>query len=59
MDIKLAVVKGDGIGPEIIEEAEKILNRIGELYGHCLLYTSDAARAYLCLYGYSGGRLCH
>lgn len=43
MDIKLAVVKGDGIGPEIIEEAEKILNRIGELYGHTFAYTDILA----------------
>lgn len=43
MDIKLAVVKGDGIGPEIIKEAEKILNRIGELYGHTFAYTDILA----------------
>lgn len=43
MDIKLAVVKGDGIGPEIIEEAEKVLNRIGELYGHTFTYTDILA----------------
>ncbi len=30
MNIKLAVVKGDGIGPEIITEAEKVLDKIGE-----------------------------
>lgn len=43
MDIKLAVVKGDGIGPEIIEEAEKVLNKIGELYGHTFTYTDILA----------------
>ena len=43
MDIKLAVVKGDGIGPEIIEEAEKVLNKIGDLYGHTFTYTDILA----------------
>ena len=43
MDIKLAVVKGDGIGPEIVEEAEKVLNKIGELYGHTFTYTDILA----------------
>ena len=43
MDIKLAVVKGDGIGPEIVTEAEKVLNRIGELYGHTFAYTDILA----------------
>ncbi len=30
----LAVIRGDGIGPEIIVQALKVLERIGELYGH-------------------------
>lgn len=43
MNINLAVVKGDGIGPEIVGEAEKILNKIGELYGHTFNYTDILA----------------
>ena len=43
MDIKLAVVKGDGIGPEIVTEAEKVLDKIGELYGHTFTYTDILA----------------
>lgn len=43
MDIKLAVVKGDGIGPEIVTEAEKILDKIGALYGHTFAYTDILA----------------
>ncbi len=35
----IAVIKGDGIGPEIIDEAEKILNKIAEKYGHEFKYT--------------------
>lgn len=43
MNINLAVVKGDGIGPEIVTEAEKVLNKIGELYGHKFNYTDILA----------------
>lgn len=43
MNINLAVVKGDGIGPEIVTEAEKVLDRIGEMYGHTFNYTDILA----------------
>ncbi len=43
MNIKLAVVKGDGIGPEIITEAEKVLDKIGEKFGHSFEYTDILA----------------
>lgn len=43
MIINLAVVKGDGIGPEIVTEAEKVLDKIGELYGHKFNYTDVLA----------------
>lgn len=43
MNIRLAVVKGDGIGPEIVAEAEKILDKIGEKYGHTFEYTDVLA----------------
>lgn len=39
MKKKIAVIKGDGIGPEIVNEAEKVLNKIGEKYGHTFEYT--------------------
>lgn len=45
MNIKLAVVKGDGIGPEIITEAEKVLDKIGEKFGHSFEYTDILAAA--------------
>ena len=35
----IAVIRGDGIGPEIVGEAIKVLDRIGELYGHTFSYT--------------------
>ena len=34
MDIKIAVIKGDGIGPSVVDQAILVLNRIGEIYGH-------------------------
>lgn len=39
MEMKIGVIKGDGIGPEIVEEAMKVLDRIGEVYGHTFSYT--------------------
>lgn len=39
MTKNIAVIRGDGIGPEIIEQAVKVLDRIGELYGHNFEYT--------------------
>jgi len=34
MNYNIAVIKGDGIGPEIVEEAVKVLKKIGEKYNH-------------------------
>ena len=31
---KIVTLPGDGIGPDIVREAVKVMNRIGELYGH-------------------------
>ena len=39
MDMKIGVIKGDGIGPEIVDEAMKVLDRIAEVYGHSFFYT--------------------
>ena len=38
MKCNLAVIKGDGIGPEIVEEAMKVLDAVGEKYGHTFSY---------------------
>ena len=45
MEYKIAVLNGDGIGPEIITEAVKILDKVGEKFGHKFIYTQ----------GYLGG----
>ena len=34
MEFNIAVMSGDGIGPEIVEEAKKVLLTVGEKYGH-------------------------
>ena len=39
MNKKIGVIKGDGIGPEIVGEAMKVLDRIAEVYGHSFSYT--------------------
>lgn len=36
---KIAVLPGDGIGPEIVAEAIKVLDRIAEKFGHSFEYT--------------------
>lgn len=38
MEKNIAVIKGDGIGPEIVTEAMKILDRVAEKYGHVFNY---------------------
>ena len=36
---RIAAIGGDGIGPEIVEQAVLILNRVAEIYGHSFRYT--------------------
>ena len=39
MDGKITLIPGDGIGPEIVREAKKVLDKVGEVYGHTFHYT--------------------
>lgn len=39
MEKTIAVIAGDGIGPEIVREARKVLDRVCEKYGHTFHYT--------------------
>ena len=39
MNHKIALIPGDGIGPEIVREAVKVLNAAGEKFGFSLDYT--------------------
>lgn len=38
MNKTIAVIRGDGIGPEIVSEAIKVLDKIAEKYGHTFTY---------------------
>lgn len=38
MEYRIATISGDGIGPEIVREAKKVLDRVGEVYGHTFHY---------------------
>ncbi|MBQ8638263.1 MAG: 3-isopropylmalate dehydrogenase [Lachnospiraceae bacterium] len=38
MECKIALIPGDGIGPEIVREAKKVLDRTAEIYGHTFHY---------------------
>ena len=38
MNLKIGVIKGDGIGPEVVTEAMKVLDKVGEVYGHTYSY---------------------
>ena len=39
MNLNIACIPGDGIGPEIVAEAKKVLNKVAEKYGHSITYT--------------------
>ena len=38
MDIKIALVPGDGIGPDIVSEAVRVLDRVASKFGHSISY---------------------
>ncbi len=38
MEKKIAILKGDGIGPDIVDEAVKVLEKIGEKYSHKFVF---------------------
>ena len=39
MNLRIGVIKGDGIGPEIVTEAMKVLDQTAKIYGHTCEYT--------------------
>ena len=39
MKLNIALLKGDGIGPEIVDSAVRVLNKIGEKFGHEFVFT--------------------
>ena len=43
MNFRIVTVPGDGIGPDIIREAVKVLNKVGEIYNHKFEFTEKLA----------------
>jgi 3-isopropylmalate dehydrogenase len=39
MNYKIALLPGDGIGPEIIAQARKVVEAVGEIFGHSFQFT--------------------
>ena len=39
MNYKIALIRGDGIGPEVVGEAVKVLEQVGKKFGHTFTYT--------------------
>lgn len=39
MNYKIALLKGDGIGPEIVDSAVAVMEKIGEKFGHTFAFT--------------------
>jgi len=45
MNYKIALLPGDGIGPEVIEQAVRVLNITGEISGHTFSFTEGLVGA--------------
>ena len=39
MNYNIALLRGDGIGPEIVDSACEVLTKVGEIYGHTFNFT--------------------
>ncbi len=39
MEYKIALIRGDGIGPEVVNQAVRVMDRIGVRFGHTFFYT--------------------
>ncbi len=38
MELHITCIPGDGIGPEIVGEAKKVLNKVASVYGHNMIF---------------------
>ncbi len=45
MKFKIAVLPGDGVGPDVVREAQRVLEEVGGRFGHRFEYST----------GYIGG----
>lgn len=43
MEYKIAVISGDGIGPEVINEARKVLDNVASKFGHSFIFNEVPA----------------
>ena len=43
MEYKIALIPGDGIGPEVIEQTVRVLDAVGEKYGHSFKFNEVLA----------------
>ena len=39
MEYKIGLLRGDGIGPEIVDSAVRVLEKVGETYAHTFVFT--------------------
>ena len=39
MEYKIGLLRGDGIGPEIVDSAVRVLEAVGKKYGHTFTFT--------------------
>ena len=47
MKLRIALLPGDGIGPEVIKEATAVLDAVGKKFGHDLEMQSEIGRAHV------------
>ena len=43
MNYQIAVIPGDGIGPDVVEQTLKVMDKVGEKFGHTFSYTKVLA----------------
>lgn len=55
MEYRIALIRGDGIGPEVVGEAVKVMEAIGTKYGHTFAFTDVLAGG--CAIDATGGPL--
>ena len=39
MELNITCIPGDGIGPEIVSQAKRVLEKVAEVYGHKMIFT--------------------
>ena len=43
MNYQIAVIPGDGIGPDVVEQTLNVMDKVGEKFGHTFNYTKVLA----------------